>query len=87
MWRFFPALLNTLLAAVAIQGYSTGAPVEVCDSMMPQHGKQPQQTPLPYDIIIEKPKLKGGESTIVTIKGNIIINYYYNLNLIRLLLS
>ncbi|CAH1388793.1 unnamed protein product [Nezara viridula] len=63
-------VLFTVVAVIAgIRAYPTGAPTDVCETMAPGHGAVPQNGQFPYDIVIEKPDLKGGESTTVTIIG------------------
>ncbi|MCH1927560.1 hypothetical protein L6232_22445, partial [Shewanella sp. C31] len=63
-------LLIFVAALASINAYPTGAPGgDVCETMMPGHGFPPQNSPFPYDIVIAKPDLKGGESTTVTIRA------------------
>ncbi|XP_014270444.2 putative defense protein 3 [Halyomorpha halys] len=69
-FRYSPKVLFLFVAVIATgSAYPTGAPTDVCETMAPGHGAVPQASPFPYDIVIEKPDLKGGETTKVTIRG------------------
>ncbi|KAK7100444.1 putative defense protein 3 [Littorina saxatilis] len=53
MWQVcFPLLLTSLLVTSS-RGYPTGAPTEVCSSMFPHHGAEPQTSAVPYSITVE----------------------------------
>lgn len=51
-------------------GYPTGAPEEVCDSMMPGHGHQPQVAhTFPYKVVTSKNIVKPNEKVKLQIEG------------------
>ncbi|BES89505.1 biological_process [Nesidiocoris tenuis] len=63
------AVAAVLLVDVA-EGYSKGAPKEVCDDMTPQHPATPQpKNTSPYLIKMNRNKIQAGESVNVTITG------------------
>nr|BBE08154.1 antimicrobial peptide Defensin2 [Plautia stali] len=67
---FYPKVLFIVVAVIiGANAYPTGAPVDVCESMAPGHHGKPQTGEFPYEILIEKPDLKAGESTSVTIRA------------------
>lgn len=49
------------------RGYGTGAPTSVCDSMLPNHGIDSQDSEPPYALGISKAKEKDGDVVVVTI--------------------
>lgn len=49
------------------QGYSTGAPTEVCEDMLPQHGEPVQTTESPYTLTPNRKSAKGGETITLTL--------------------
>ncbi|XP_050530347.1 putative defense protein Hdd11 [Daktulosphaira vitifoliae] len=51
------------------QGYGTGAPVEVCDDMLPQHGPPSQTGPSPYSLTINRKSVKPGETLSLTLSA------------------
>lgn len=57
------------LTAVAVQGYSGGAPEGVCDDMTPKHPVAPQTTRFPYTISLNKKEVKAGDDVEITISG------------------
>jgi len=65
------ALLFVSLAAFgylsSVQGYAGGAPLEVCDDMLPQHGKPAQTKDSPYTLTPNRKSVKGGESITLTL--------------------
>ncbi|CAB0012710.1 unnamed protein product [Nesidiocoris tenuis] len=61
------AVAAVLLVDIA-EGYSKGAPKEVCDDMTPQHPATPQpKNTSPYLIKMNRNKIQAGESVNVTI--------------------
>jgi len=50
-------------------GYGAGAPEDVCEDMIPQHGVDPQKSALPYTISVDKPNVKAGDKVKITISG------------------
>lgn len=69
--RMTPSYTLLLISAFVgvIYGYSGGAPEGVCDDMTPKHGVDPQSSPIPYTISIDKDKVKPGEKVKITING------------------
>ncbi|XP_046737770.1 putative defense protein Hdd11-like [Diprion similis] len=67
MFRFL-IFVGSIVAVT--YAYSVGAPAHVCETMMPGHGVDPQTTPSPYDILLSKNSILGGESVTVTVKGH-----------------
>lgn len=67
--KYFVALVAFALAVAVVQGYSSGAPAEVCGDMTPKHHVDPQKGPSPYDISINKRSVRAGESVEIRIKG------------------
>ncbi|CAG7837809.1 unnamed protein product [Allacma fusca] len=73
------SLKSTLLIAtlvifyntVEIHSYSSGAPAtdELCESMKPQHGADPQTSPSPYAILLSQDTVNPGQKIRVTIKA------------------
>lgn len=49
--------------------YSEGAPDAECLTMTPRHHVEPQKTTFPYNIVLSKNVLKGGETIKITIQG------------------
>lgn len=60
-----------LLTAVVIFAscYPTGAPAEVCISMMPSHGVAAQNTPAPFQVSVPH-QVKQGETVTVKIENS-----------------
>jgi len=65
------ALLFVSLAAFgylkSAQGYETGAPLEVCENMLPQHGAPAQTNDSPYTLTPNRKSVKGGETVTLTL--------------------
>jgi hypothetical protein len=68
------AKLATLFVSLAVSGYLTfvesygsGAPTEVCEDMLPQHGAPVQTTPSPYTLTPNRKTVKGGEQITLTL--------------------
>lgn len=57
------------VAISSVYCYSGGAPVEVCDSMIPNHPVDPQKSKFPYTVTVDKTEVKGGQKVAITIKG------------------
>lgn len=66
--KYFVALV-ALGMAVAVQGYSNGAPAEECGTMTPRHHVDPQKGAAPYDITLNKRSVRSGETVEIRIKG------------------
>jgi hypothetical protein len=58
-----------LMAVVATNAYSTGAPEEACADMKPQHGVDPQPSTAPYQVSLSKNRIRAGDRVDVTIRG------------------
>lgn len=58
--------LACLLAPVA-EAYSEGAPVDVCQDMLPQHGAPAQTTDSPYTLTANRKSVKPGETLTLTL--------------------
>ncbi|XP_049857198.1 putative defense protein Hdd11 [Schistocerca gregaria] len=50
-------------------GYSSGAPTNACEDLVPQHRVPAQKDPCPYVITVSKREIKVGEPIKVTITG------------------
>lgn len=65
------ALLFVSLAASGclrpVQGYAGGAPTEVCEDMLPQHGAPVQTTESPYTLTPNRKTVRGGDSITLTL--------------------
>lgn len=63
-----------LLAACSfvaiVSAYSGGAPVDVCDDMLPKHPVAPQTSKLPYTLQSTKSSASPGDRVKITINGN-----------------
>lgn len=59
-----------LLCAKESKSYSAGAPAAVCKTMEPGHGRDPQTSPLPYVIKLDKTSVKGGQPIHVTLSSS-----------------
>lgn len=62
-------ILIGLMAVVATNAYSAGAPGEACFDMVPQHQVDPQLSRAPYQVHISKNQLRSGDKVDVTIHG------------------
>ncbi|XP_062845286.1 putative defense protein Hdd11 [Trichomycterus rosablanca] len=51
-------------------GYGTGAPITVCESMLPSHGVTAQSTPSPFTIVPNNTTFRNGQSITVLINGS-----------------
>lgn len=51
----------------AAQGYATGAPKEVCEDMLPQHGAPAQTKESPYTLTSNRKSVRGGETVTLTL--------------------
>jgi len=60
------AILAFLGAATA---FKSGAPVDACDSMLPDHHQTPQSSPLPYTVTVNKKTVKAGDKVTIVIAG------------------
>jgi hypothetical protein len=70
VWSLCTVLLLTVQFHEG-QGYSHGAPDSkpICTSMIPGHGVEPQTSPLPYLIKLDKTSVNGGENVQVTLSS------------------
>ncbi|XP_015588141.1 putative defense protein Hdd11 [Cephus cinctus] len=61
----------TILAAavVAVHGFSGGAPASVCKSLLPGHPAEPQATPSPFRIVVNKSTVKPGQEVMVIMES------------------
>lgn len=50
-----------------VEGYGSGAPTEVCEDMLPQHGAPVQTKPSPYALTPNRKTVKGGEQITLTL--------------------
>jgi len=67
----FNMLVTAFLCLLSsINAYSTGAPAQVCQTMLPNHGAAPQTSAQPYIISVEPMSYSSG--TTVTGKISII---------------
>ncbi|CAG9853841.1 unnamed protein product [Phyllotreta striolata] len=62
-------ILTVLSMAYYCNAYSGGAPKEVCNDMTPKHPVDPQKSPLPYKITVNKNQVKGGQQVAISING------------------
>lgn len=64
-------LLALGLLSHHVSGYAGGAPPSkpICEKMIPGHGKDPQTTPFPYIVNVDKATLKGGETAHITLSA------------------
>ncbi|XP_058446837.1 putative defense protein Hdd11 [Malaya genurostris] len=70
-YRFVYALMAVVaVCTVPALSFSAGAPTGACGDLIPQHHTDPQKTPAPYTIQLNKNKVKSGEGMTVTVKGN-----------------
>ncbi|XP_046675344.1 putative defense protein Hdd11 [Homalodisca vitripennis] len=73
-------LLRTVLLIAAVahlpytQGYSEGAPKEVCEDLIPRHLKPPQTTPCPYRIELSTYSASSNPIRYSPIGGNELLN-------------
>lgn len=58
-----------VITTTIVHGYSTGAPVEVCDDMKPKHPYEPQTSALPYQVTVDKDQIKATDKVKITITG------------------
>lgn len=49
------------------ESYSEGAPTEVCEDMLPQHGAPAQTKESPYTLTVNRKSVKPGESVTLTL--------------------
>lgn len=65
------ALLLVSVTALGLpwfaHGYATGAPKEVCEDMLPQHGAPAQTKESPYTLTTNRKSVKGGETVTLTL--------------------
>lgn len=62
--------VTCLAVTIAIaNGYSGGAPVEVCSDMKPQHPVDPQKSAFPYSVTANKKDVKAGDKVDFVIGG------------------
>ena len=64
------AVIFALLSHIpSSTGFSGGAPdsAGICNSMLPAHGAQPQTSPIPYEIKLDKRSVSGGDKVVVTL--------------------
>lgn len=65
------ALLLASLAAAGcltpVESYSGGAPTEVCEDMLPQHGAPAQTKDSPYTLTPNRKSVRAGESITLTL--------------------
>lgn len=52
-----------------VKAFSTGAPVEVCEDLMPQHAEDPQIDNFPYEIKANDSRVKPFQKLNVTISS------------------
>lgn len=62
-------ILICLMAVVATNAYSAGAPDGACFDMVPQHHVDPQVSAAPYQVVSSKKQLRSGDIVDVTIHG------------------
>lgn len=62
-------LLAVASCLAAVQAYSKGAPVDVCEDMTPKHPVPPQKTRMPYSVRVNKDKVRSGETVKITLNG------------------
>jgi Reeler domain len=67
-FKLFVAIV-ALGIPIMVQGYSSGAPEEECETMTPRHKVDAQRGPAPYDIIFDKKSIRAGDTVTVTIRG------------------
>lgn len=63
------SLMLVTLVASPSHAYSAGAPISVCDSMVPNHHVDPQASDSPYRLTVSANQARIGESVTVTIDG------------------
>ncbi|KAK7576038.1 hypothetical protein V9T40_012324 [Parthenolecanium corni] len=63
------SITSLLMVSGIALAYKSGAPVGVCDSMIPEHGVDPKDTPSPYTISVDKTNIKPGGSVTLKITG------------------
>ncbi|XP_026480323.1 putative defense protein Hdd11 [Ctenocephalides felis] len=63
------AIVCLALAMPLAQGYSAGAPKEVCESLLPQHPYKPQSSPAPYALHVSAKQAKAGEFIEIKLQG------------------
>lgn len=57
------------VALVGVHAFKTGAPPQACGDMVPQHHTDPQSTPSPYLVSVDRTKAKAGDNVKVTISA------------------
>ncbi|XP_037039998.1 putative defense protein Hdd11-like [Bradysia coprophila] len=62
-------ILICLMAVVATNAYSSGAPDDACFDMVPQHGVNPQSTVAPYRVFLSQSQIRSGGKVDITIQG------------------
>lgn len=62
-------ILICLMAVVATNAYSSGAPDDACFDMVPQHGVGPQSSAAPYQVSLSRNQIRSGDKIDVTIRG------------------
>lgn len=50
-------------------GYSGGAPVDVCEDMTPKHPAAPQKSKMPYKVLVNSEAVSAGGVAKITISG------------------
>lgn len=66
---FVASLMLVTLASSPSHAYSAGAPIGVCDSMMPAHHTDPQSSASPYRLTVSTNQARNGEAVTITIDG------------------
>lgn len=64
----FIVLLVSGLVALS-DGYSGGAPVDVCEDMTPRHPAAPQKSKIPYKVSVNSEAVSAGGVAKITISG------------------
>ncbi|CAH1183578.1 unnamed protein product [Phaedon cochleariae] len=64
----FKLLVISCLVACAY-GNSAGAPEDSCDDMTPKHPADPQKSPFPYKVTVNRNQVRAGENVEITVGG------------------
>jgi len=65
------SLLGLLCLFHTTSAYQNGAPdsAEICEKLSPKHGVDPQTSPSPYSVNVNRNSLNGGEKLTITLQA------------------